>query len=79
MYQMTATIEFNGETVIVLGQHHYLVGSWTFPGEFYAVSDGECTCRGFECLKRCRHLAAISALERAAYENSPYICSENDS
>lgn len=58
------TFNYNGETITLIGRNHFLVESKTCPGEHHAV-DGEeetCSCKGFQCLKYCRHLTSLKGL-----------------
>lgn len=50
-----------GERVIPIGRFHFLVESWTEPGEWHAVDleEDTCSCRGFECTQSCRHLLSL--------------------
>ena len=58
------TFTFNGEVITIIGRSHFLVESRTCPGEHHAVDMEEksCSCRGYLCRNRCRHLATCTAL-----------------
>lgn len=66
------TFSFQGETITVVGRGHYLIESWTSPGEHHSVDleEGTCSCKGYQCTNNCRHL---KVLKRALCkrENSP--------
>jgi hypothetical protein len=60
------TIKFLGETIMPIGQDHWLVNSWSEDEAAHAVDSEEwtCSCRGFECTRACRHIEVIRRLVR---------------
>ena len=50
-----------GENIIWIGRGHFLVESWTEPGEYHAVDleDRTCSCKGWQCTGNCRHLKTL--------------------
>lgn len=63
--EMEGWVVFWGESILEVGNQHYLIESISFPGEHHSVdtAEGTCSCRGFECVKHCRHLTAIREYE----------------
>ena len=66
---------FWGESICQIGDGHYLVESLSFPGEHHSVDsrDGSCSCKGFECVKHCRHLSSIQGYELARHSTQDQV------
>ena len=58
------SFRFRNEQITVIGRGYLLIESWTYPGEYHTVDteDMTCSCRGFNCRKKCRHLDKIKEL-----------------
>jgi len=58
------TFTFNGEVITIIGRSHFLVESRTCPGEHHVIDLEErvCSCKGFTCRGRCRHLASTTLI-----------------
>ncbi len=58
------TYDLLDEQITPIGNGHLLIESWTHPGEHHAVDTKEmtCSCPGFRCLRRCRHLQKVKRL-----------------
>jgi hypothetical protein len=49
--------------IIQLGYRHYLIQSRTNPDNWYAIDDGQCTCKAAYCGVRCWHLEEVERYE----------------
>lgn len=62
----SGTIKFLGETIIPIGQDHWLVESWSEDEANHAVDSEEwsCSCEGWKFTRFCRHIEVIRKLVR---------------
>jgi hypothetical protein len=58
------TFRFKDEVITPIGIGHLLIESWSHPGEHHSIDVEEmtCSCRGFQCRKKCRHLEKVRDL-----------------
>jgi hypothetical protein len=64
--QGTTTIRFLGETILPIGDNHWLIASWSEDEAHHAVDSEEwtCSCDGWRFGKYCRHIEVIRRLLR---------------
>lgn len=63
--------------LIQIGVGHWLIESWSHPGEYHAVDlDMGCSCRGYQCKRNCWHWKFIKEVDRVEPSCSPDMSSE---